>query len=171
LDIEAIGSWYRRFAALQPPFAKSLTHSVAARDEDAEEGAEKKSGNGVVQSSGAAHTSACVALQRSPALPEFILTVGDWTFCIFKTGVKVCNPPPPTFALFIRCHHFLSTLTPLQTPLFVSPYSQSRLTAGRWYLTSNPQRSSNQRIGLLIASRSPTRPSVILIAKADGSME
>lgn len=102
----------------------TLKQSAVAREDDAEEGAEKKGGSGVVQSSGAAHTAACVALQRSPALPEFILTVGDWTFCIFKTGVK--------------------------TPLFVSPYSQSRLTAGRW---------------------SPNRPSVILIAKADGSME
>jgi hypothetical protein len=59
------------------------------RDEDADDAVDKKGGSGVVQSSGAAHTAACVALQRSPALPEFILTVGDWTFCIFKTGVKV----------------------------------------------------------------------------------
>jgi len=103
----------------------TLKQSAAvARDDDAEEGAEKKGGSGVIQTSSPAHTAACVSLQRSPALNDFILTVGDWTFCIFKTGIK--------------------------TPLFVSPYSQSRLTAGRW---------------------SPTRPSVILIAKADGSME
>ena len=157
--------------------------AAVAREDDAEEGAEKKGGSGVVQSSGAAHTAACVALQRSPALPEFILTVGDWTFCIFKTGVKVTPPSSPplsgpsslTHAQHRFTHACASSLTHAQTPLFVSPYSQSRLTAGRWCpLPASSRlipRYINREFLPFIAIRSPSRPSVILIAKADGSME
>lgn len=62
-----------------------------------------------------------VALQQSPFFADIVLTVGDWNFHIWKIGHSV--------------------------PLFVSPLSDSYLTAGCW---------------------SPTRPAVLLVACADG---
>lgn len=62
-----------------------------------------------------------VALQQSPFFADIVLTVGDWNFHIWKIGHSV--------------------------PLFVSPLSDSYLTAGCW---------------------SPTRPAVLLVSCADG---
>ncbi len=134
--------------------------AAVAREDDAEEGAEKKGGSGVVQSSGAAHTAACVALQRSPALPEFILTVGDWTFCIFKTGVKVARPRRPLPCSL--CPHARAD-TPVRVAVQPEPPHRRPLVP--------PPQNHNQNQCSFVSCRSPNRPSVILIAKADGSME
>eukprot|EP00163_Fabomonas_tropica_P007615 TRINITY_DN17322_c0_g1_i1.p1 TRINITY_DN17322_c0_g1~~TRINITY_DN17322_c0_g1_i1.p1 ORF type:complete len:1010 (-),score=296.65 TRINITY_DN17322_c0_g1_i1:345-3374(-) len=52
------------------------------------------------------HHSACTALQRSPFYPDTLLTVGDWTFNIWKEGVS--------------------------SPIFSSPPSSSLLRSGCW---------------------------------------
>jgi len=56
-----------------------------------------------------AHCAPCTSLQQSPFLDDVILTVGDWTFNIFKLGVK--------------------------EPVFTSTHSVCRLTMGRWSTT------------------------------------
>lgn len=69
------------------------------------------------------HCRPCVSLQQSPFFPNILLSVGDWKFHIWKIGED--------------------------KPLFVSPHSNSYLTAGAW---------------------SPTRPAVLMVASADGSL-
>lgn len=70
------------------------------------------------------HFQACTAIQRSPHQPDMYLTVGDWSFVIWKCG----NP----------------------TPVFKSPMAESYLTDARW---------------------SPSRPGMIVTARADGSID
>jgi hypothetical protein len=163
------------------PCVPPLTLDAVARDEDAEEGAEKKGGGGVVQASGAAHTAACVALQRSPALQDFILTVGDWTFCIFKTGVKVNDPPFPSISCSSCSSSFSSCFSSSSSYSFSTSHTHARADAAlRLPLQPKPPycrplvqpspRHYQSHLAFIL-SRSPTRPSVILIAKADGSME
>ncbi len=53
-----------------------------------------------------AHTSPCVALQRSPFMPKLYLSVGDWTFNVWMDGVA--------------------------SPLFVSPFCNCLYTCGAW---------------------------------------
>lgn len=52
------------------------------------------------------HFRPCVTLQRSPFFPDIILSVGDWTFNVWKANVK--------------------------TPIFSAPLASSYLTCGRW---------------------------------------
>ena len=54
----------------------------------------------------AAHTGPCVTLQRSPLMPELVLSVGDWSFNVWKKGVA--------------------------SPLFVSPFCSCLHTCGVW---------------------------------------
>jgi len=53
-----------------------------------------------------AHTSPCVALQRSPFLPHHYVSVGDWTFNLWMEGVA--------------------------SPLFTSPFCTCLYTCGAW---------------------------------------
>lgn len=53
-----------------------------------------------------AHAGPAWALHRHPALPEYYLTVGDWSFKIWKIG--------------------------LNTPILSSPMGESHFTCGRW---------------------------------------
>ncbi|CAM9349970.1 unnamed protein product [Ectocarpus sp. 12 AP-2014] len=52
------------------------------------------------------HTRPCVALDKSPFFPGVLLSVGDWSFQIWKVG--------------------------LQKPVFSSPMAANYLTTGRW---------------------------------------
>jgi len=72
----------------------------------------------------AGHYSACTSLQRSPFVRDVHLSVGDWTFNLWKEGVA--------------------------SPLFTAPFAACLLTCGVW---------------------SPTRPAVVAIGKADGSID
>ena len=71
-----------------------------------------------------AHFSAAASVERSPHFSDIFLTVGDWTFSIWKVGVDF--------------------------PIFTSSCSADCLAAGRW---------------------SPTRPGIIVTARADGTID
>jgi len=71
-----------------------------------------------------AHFASAASVQRSPHFSDIYLTVGDWTFAIWKSGVDF--------------------------PVFTSPCATEYLTGGRW---------------------SPTRPGIIVTARADGSID
>lgn len=77
-----------------------------------------------VISSHAAHYGPVVSVQRSPFFQDTILTVGDWTFNIYKAAAK--------------------------EPVIKSSFAPTGLTCGRF---------------------SPTRPGVIVTARADGSVD
>mmetsp|Transcript_3748 Transcript_3748/g.9465 ORF Transcript_3748/g.9465 Transcript_3748/m.9465 type:complete len:857 (+) Transcript_3748:102-2672(+) len=70
------------------------------------------------------HLAAAVAMKRSPFFRDIYLTVADWSCHVWKEGVAA--------------------------PMFSSPYSSERLTAGCW---------------------SPTRAGVLFLAKADGAVD
>uniref|UniRef100_A0A7S2JAQ3 WD repeat-containing protein 63 n=1 Tax=Haptolina brevifila TaxID=156173 RepID=A0A7S2JAQ3_9EUKA len=53
-----------------------------------------------------AHTGPCVSLRRSPFVPQIYLSIGDWTFNLWKEGVG--------------------------SPLFVSPFCNCLYTCGAW---------------------------------------
>jgi len=72
----------------------------------------------------AGHYSSCVELQRSPTVGSIYLSVGDWTFNLWREGVP--------------------------SPLFTSPFAPCLLTCGVC---------------------APTRPAVVVIGKADGSLD
>ena len=80
--------------------------------------------NAATQSIALHHGGAVMVVEESPFLDGFYLTVGDWTFHIWKIG--------------------------LDTPLYSSPYSPVFLTTGAW---------------------SPTRPGIVMIARADGVLQ
>eukprot|EP00471_Norrisiella_sphaerica_P004450 CAMPEP_0184484094 /NCGR_PEP_ID=MMETSP0113_2-20130426/5811_1 /TAXON_ID=91329 /ORGANISM="Norrisiella sphaerica, Strain BC52" /LENGTH=976 /DNA_ID=CAMNT_0026864905 /DNA_START=41 /DNA_END=2971 /DNA_ORIENTATION=+ len=66
-------------------------------------------GGGVVQAVETltkAHCLSCVAVQQSPHFPDICLTVGDWTFSIWKKG--------------------------FDEPIFTSPAAEAYLTVGCW---------------------------------------
>jgi hypothetical protein len=45
------------------------------------------------------HFGSCTAVERSPHFPEYYLTVGDWSFTIWKQGHAkpiFCSPMVPT---------------------------------------------------------------------------
>lgn len=63
------------------------------------------------------HYGPCTSLQRSPLIADVFLTVGDWTFNLWKEGVD--------------------------SPLFTAPFSPSMLTCGLW----SPSRPSVIFIG------------------------
>ena len=71
-----------------------------------------------------AHFQAGATIERSPHFQDIFLTVGDWTFSIWKVGVE--------------------------GPVFTSACANEYLACGRW---------------------SPTRPGIIVIAKADGTID
>lgn len=71
-----------------------------------------------------AHFQAATTVERSPHFSDIYLTVGDWTFSIWKVGVE--------------------------GPVFTSACSNEYLSCGRW---------------------SPTRPGIIVTAKADGTID
>ncbi|CAM9922311.1 unnamed protein product, partial [Choristocarpus tenellus] len=52
------------------------------------------------------HTRPCVGLDKSPFFPGVLLSVGDWSFQIWKVG--------------------------LRQPIFASPMAANYLTTGRW---------------------------------------
>jgi len=70
------------------------------------------------------HFRPCVALERSPFFNDVLLSVGDWSFNLWKEGI--------------------------QKPIFSSPLASAYLTGARW---------------------SPTRPGVLIAAKADGTAD
>ncbi|CAL8306342.1 unnamed protein product [Lota lota] len=72
-----------------------------------------------------AHDGLVSTVQRSPFFKDIILTVGGWTFAIWKEGV-------------------------MEGALMQSPCSEKRYTVGCW---------------------SQTRPAVLFVGRADGSME
>jgi len=69
------------------------------------------------------HSRPAVAIQQSPFFPDILLSVSDWNFHLWKVGQN--------------------------KPFFVSPNSNTYLTAGSW---------------------SPTRPAVVITASADGHL-
>lgn len=71
-----------------------------------------------------AHFASAASVERSPHFSDIYLTVGDWTFSIWKSGVDY--------------------------PVFTSSCSADYLAAGRW---------------------SPTRPGIIVTARADGTLD
>ena len=71
-----------------------------------------------------AHFAAAASVERSPHFSDIYLTVGDWTFSIWKVGIE--------------------------QPVFTSSCSAEYLSAGRW---------------------SPTRPGIIVTARADGTID
>jgi len=71
-----------------------------------------------------AHFQACSGVERSPHFQDIYLTVGDWTFSIWKVG--------------------------FEQPVFTSCCASDYLTAAKW---------------------SPTRPGIIITAKADGTID
>jgi hypothetical protein len=70
------------------------------------------------------HGGAVMVVDKSPFMDGIYLTVGDWTFHVWKEG--------------------------LAAPLYSSPYSPVFLTTGAW---------------------SPTRPGIVMIARADGVLQ
>jgi len=86
--------------------------------------AEEKTTVNTVQRLSQGHFQACTAVQQSPHFPDYFLTVGDWTFTIWKIG--------------------------LTEPVFKSACASDYLTTGAW---------------------SPSRPGIIVMARADGSID
>jgi len=72
------------------------------------------------------HSRSCVAMSQSPFFPNYVITVSDWNFHVWKTDSKP------------------------KRPIFSSPDASTHLTGGKW---------------------SPTRPSVIILSKVDGSVD
>ena len=76
--------------------------AVSKEGEDGGGGADGKNINMVASD----HFRPCVSLQRSPFLPDIFLSVGDWSFNIWKKGVP--------------------------SPIFSSPFTTSYFTCGMW---------------------------------------
>jgi WD40 repeat protein len=91
----------------------------SGKKDDDDDGGKKK----VVKNVYRCHYLNATALQKSPHFPDLYLTVGDWSFHIWKLGMDV--------------------------PLFSSPFADENVLSGCW---------------------SPTRPAVIVIALADGTV-
>eukprot|EP00292_Cryptomonas_paramecium_P009868 CAMPEP_0113689768 /NCGR_PEP_ID=MMETSP0038_2-20120614/17377_1 /TAXON_ID=2898 /ORGANISM="Cryptomonas paramecium" /LENGTH=266 /DNA_ID=CAMNT_0000610935 /DNA_START=9 /DNA_END=806 /DNA_ORIENTATION=- /assembly_acc=CAM_ASM_000170 len=93
------GSWVKAEAA--NPFG----------NKEEEEGG--KSGSTFVQNRLRCQYGPVVALQKSPFFDDVLLTVGDWTFNVFKMGDGAEEGG-------------------VETPVLVGPYSKSYLTCGRF---------------------------------------
>lgn len=87
-------------------------------------GTEERSKPDTIRSIQRAHFASAASVERSPHFSDIYLTVGDWTFSIWKVGVEF--------------------------PVFTSSCSADYLAAGRW---------------------SPTRPGIIVTARADGTLD
>ncbi|CAM9970326.1 unnamed protein product, partial [Laminaria digitata] len=88
------------------------------------------------------HTRPCVALDKSPFFPGVLLSVGDWSFQIWKVPYSTVNGA--------RSSRFVAFEVGLRKPVFSSPMAANYLTTGRW---------------------SPTRPGMLFLGKVDGSMD
>ena len=99
-------------------------HAVGAVAGEGEKSDEASDGSKNINMLCQDHFRPCVALKRSPFFPDIFLSVGDWSFNIWKQGVA--------------------------SPIFSSPFTTSYFTCGLW---------------------SPTRPSVLLLGKVDGSVD
>ena len=87
-------------------------------------GTEERAKPDTIRSIQRAHFASAASVERSPHFSDIYLTVGDWTFSIWKVGVDF--------------------------PVFTSSCSADYLSAGRW---------------------SPTRPGIIVTARADGTLD
>lgn len=89
-------------------FADWRARPAGAKDDKAaaEEGDDGHEAPEYVQWMAPDHGRPCVALQPSPFFPEILLSVGDWSFQLWKLDHKV--------------------------PIFSSPASSTYLTAGKW---------------------------------------
>ena len=141
---------------------------VGKDDKDKDEEDEVEASREYVRWISRDHSRPCVGLQQSPFFPDILLSVGDWSFHIWRVRFvkntfdklnlllnNFFNFGDKNISLFLTspliCTHvkFLLTQVGEDKPLFVSPQSSSYLTGGAW---------------------SPTRPAVLLVACDTGEL-
>ena len=71
-------------------------------------------------------------IQESPFMPGVFLTVGDWTFNLWKEGTAPCKLRHVYPACILLQGGMRVCTTGVPEPLFSSPYSSRYLMTGCW---------------------------------------